>query len=335
MSRKEKPEATAINCISVDLGNAYSNMRADGNVAADWRSIIGRVSDANRMRELPFDWTIGVDDTVYVFGDKAMTYAASSIEDFPTKDRYTSGWYRLLFTCALHKAYGLRLQEGWFYPKVIASIPASEFKIVKQVERIKANLIGEYCIQTTRNSDLKVMIKPENLIIIPEGAGSYYWTVKQDTRTANGVWMVLDLGYLTGDIVMFRDAEYIADKSASDSSIGVRKVSEAIVNFIRGEGGPDLDPSVIDGHWFDAETYQASGAFYNIKHARAQALQEVGDRIARFLKKAATGLNISGVILTGGGSEFLMPYIDTQLPVRISANPRRANVEGAYQMIAE
>ena len=47
--------ATQISALSVDLGNAYSNLQADGNISDDWRSVQGVVSTASRTEELPFD----------------------------------------------------------------------------------------------------------------------------------------------------------------------------------------------------------------------------------------------------------------------------------------
>lgn len=328
-------EPTPIQGISVDLGNAYSNMLADNGVEADWRSIIGRVSNSNRMKQLPFDWTIGYDDGWFVFGELARTWASNNIEDFPTKDRYTSQWYNRLFIGALHKAYGARLGDGVFYPRVVASVPASEFAISRQVERIKSNLAGEYAIATIKDTYLNVVVDPDALTIVPEGAGSFYSMLKSNScDVTRGTWFTLDLGYLTGDILAFRDAEYMSDKAASDDSVGVRVIAAEIANLVRSEDGPALDPSEYD-KFIGNDNVEVSGKTYRIKEVRDKVATDVGERIGRFLRKAASGQNVSGVLLTGGGANFFKSYIKSSIPVTIAENPRRANVIGAFQMITE
>lgn len=323
--------------ISIDLGNSGWKIHADGGITADGRSVIGRVSSANQLKHLPFDSTLKIDGAWYVFGNDAFSFAAQNIEDFPTKDRYVSDWYKRLFAFALFKAYGLRLGEGVFYPRVIASVPASEFKIKQRVEQIKQRLVGEYELETTHGTCLHVVILPENIILIPEGAGSYYRLLAEDqgkgnSRYAAGTWPVLDIGYLTGDIVIFRDSNYIADRSDSDVEIGIRHIALEVARHVYINNGPDQDPREYDNQ-LNCDSIVVSGVTYNIKEVRDQKIAELSERVNRFLRKTTIGLNIAGVIVTGGGAERYFDHIQISYPKVKAPDPRRANVDGAFLML--
>lgn len=320
--------------ISLDLGNAYSNIRADGGIIADLRSVIGRIGNANQMKSLPADSAITIGGVGYVFGEAAYTFAANTLEDFPTKDRYTSDWYKRLFAFGLFKAYGMRLSEGVFYPHVVSSVPASEYKIKSRVEQIKARLVGSYEIETTQNTCLHVVIDPKNLTIIPEGSGTYFKFAEPGSKYERGVWVVLDLGYLTGDIVIFRDGEYMAEKSTSNDTIGVHKIAEAVAEFVYASGGPDQPPHAYDKVLM-CDVIPVSGADYSIKEIRDTTIVEVAERINRFLQQATSGLNIAGVLVGGGGADRYFDHIHVKGIKEKATDPRRSNVDGGYIMLEQ
>lgn len=327
-----KKTATEPTLLSIDLGNAFSNLKADHNVSEDWRSIIGLVGNSNQMRNLPFNDSLKLDGSWYVVGDSARTHAANTIEDYPTKDRYTSTWYKRLFSFALLKAYGQRLNEGPFYPKIVSSIPASEYKIKERASAIQAFLKGNYYLETIEGTHLQVCV--DHLLIIPEGAGSFMEASSVDSRCHTGTWIVLDIGYLTGDIVVFRSGNYVSDKSASDDTIGVRKIAEAIADYVRGNGGPSLDASIYDPY-IDQDCIEISGTTYSIANVRQQTLFNLKERVNRFLTKAGNGENVAGYIITGGGADRYEQLLETRLPVIKLPNSRRANVEGGYEYLVE
>ncbi|MHB8628771.1 MAG: hypothetical protein ACYDBJ_18045 [Aggregatilineales bacterium] len=342
MARKKNStrQATDISAISVDLGNAYCNMQADGGISADWRSIQGKVSDNSRIADLPYDDAIMLDGDWFVFGERTLTYAERT-EDFTTTERYTSKWYRRLFAFAMHRAYGLRFSEGPFYPKVIASIPAREFAVEERVEAIKRNLKGAYIIQDTQGQVLQSEILLDRLTVVPEGAGAYIKMLRDsDTGgvsiVASGLWYVLDLGYLTGDIVAFRDGDYMPEAATSNPDLGMRTVALKVAKFVRGAGGPDLDPAEIDPQ-LRCDSIIVNGRQYSIKDTRDKALAELGERIARFIISEASNRNLSGVLLTGGGADLLKNHISApNLPAMLTVpNARRANCEGAYKLLTE
>ncbi len=330
----EEPPPTLLDRkASFDLGNAYSNLKADGPVIDDFRSVIGSIGAANQLKGIPFGSCLKIDGIWYVVGDDAYTVAAATIEDFPTKDRYTSAWYRRLFAFALFKAYGSWYSEGILYPRIVSSVPASEFKIKERVEQIKANLTGRYELEMVSGACLHIVIKPENLTVIPEGAGTYYGQLSVNPKFGVGTWGILDLGYLTGDIVIFRDGNYIATRAVSDSTIGVCQIAEHISAHIYAAGGPELPAHEIDKE-LNCNAIIANGVHYNIAEAREGIIHTVAERINRFLVKATSQLNMTGVIVAGGGVDAYYDYIDA-INKQKPANPYRSNVDGAFSMLED
>lgn len=330
----EAPPLVTLRSISLDLGNAYCNLVADGPVVSDWRSVQGRVSDSRGLKELPFDDVIRLNDVWYVFGEAAYTYAPRSLEDFPATNRYTSIWYKRLFAFALHRAYGLRLAEGPFYPDVVLSIPASQYSNDAIVERVRDNLVGPYYLGTTKGTATQAEINPDALHIIPEGAGSFLAAAAANKALERGLWFVLDVGYLTSDIVAFVHGDYAPDLAVSDPAAGMSYVARHVARFIAGETGVDLRPADIDPQ-LHCPSIEVNKQQIDIQTAKAEALANLGERIARFVTQAAAGQNLSGLLLTGGGAELLRDVIQIPglPPIIVAPNPRRANVEGAFQLI--
>lgn len=330
------PQATTIRAISLDLGNAYCNLVADGPVIADWRSVQGRVSDARGLNELPFDHVLKIGETWYVFGEAAYTYAPRTLEDFPATNRYTSKWYKRLFAYALHRAYGLRLADGPFYPAVILSIPASHYSNDLVVDNVRENLVGPYVLGTTHGTATQAEILPDNLRIIPEGAGSFLAAAAGNKALESGLWFILDVGYLTSDIVAFRNGDYAPDLATSDPAAGMSRVAQAVARFIAGITGVELRPADIDPH-LHCPSIEVNKEQIDIQDVKQVAISALGERIARFVSQAAAGQNLSGLLLTGGGAELMRDAIQIPglPPALVAPNPRRANVEGAYKLIGE
>ncbi|HRE48801.1 MAG TPA: ParM/StbA family protein [Aggregatilineales bacterium] len=329
------PHPTEIQAISLDLGNGYCNLMADGGISADWRSVQGRLSDATRFNDLPFDDVINISGVWWAFGAGAYTYAARSLEDFPATNRYFSEWYKRLFTYALHRAYGVRLGEGIFYPRVVLSIPAGIFANEDVVQRVKESLAGDYQIGTTRGSELRVKIEDGNLQIIPEGAGSYIATATQNQIVQSGLWYVGDGGYLTFDVIAFRDGDYAPDLSVSDAAAGMRYVAAAVSRKLHAAAGNEVRPEDIDPY-LTCDAITINGRAYPIGEHRATAICQLVERVAGFITRSMSGQNLTGIILTGGGAEVLRTGLEqalVPLTVIVAPNPRRANVLGGFALI--
>ena len=322
--------------LSLDLGNAYANGRADNGLAFDYRSIIAPLGDANRL-----NWTKADEDSVikygdqwYVFGDRAYTLAPDTIEEYPTVNRYTSTWYKVLFAAALHRAFVARIGEGIIYPRLIVSIPAALFKSKGEAERVKANLIGEYRIDNVMGSTLAVNILPNKIVIVPEGIGTFFQFVfggGQNEQFKTGTWVIADSGYLTLDAVFVRDSAYMPELAQSDEKTGISVVSEKLREYVRENARVRLDRATID-RGLECDSITVNEKPVNISALKQKAFTALAARAAKLVETWAAGQNLRGVILTGGGAPYLYPYMESaNLPkIFLAQNPRRANVEGAY-----
>lgn len=328
-------EVSAPEVISLDLGNAYCNLVASGGLTANWRSVQGRVSDAQALSEYPFDAVIKLNGELWAFGEAAFTYAARSLEDFPSTNRYTSQWYKRLFAYALHRAFGLRIGAEIYMPNVVLSIPARYFANESFAESVKALLCGEYHIGTVKDTVTRVSVTGERLKLIPEGVGAYLATSQgRGAALEHGLWLVVDVGYLTTDIVAFLDGDYMPDMAASDPNAGISTVANAIARHVLGKTGVDLKPVEIDRQ-LTCDSLTVNGVPIDIRDVRHTAFTALVERVGKAALSAAAGQNVTGVILTGGRADTIQHYWAVKsLPAPIVApEPAYANATGGYLLL--
>lgn len=333
-----EPSLAAVNDnISLDLGNAYSNLRGDNELVLDWRSIMAPLSGANKLRDWPVEDVIQYEGQWWVVGDKSYTLAPDAIQENPTVNRYISEWYRRLFAFALHKAFNKRVGQEIVYPRVIASIPAGLFKNPDEAEAVKNNLTGDYQIGNVYGGTLHVSVMPQKLLLIPEGVGTYFGFVfgpGNNTLYQSGTWMIADIGYLTLDAIMLRDGEYMPDAARSDEKTGMSYVAGNLQEFVFSKGRVRLDRPSIDKA-MECDVITVNQKALNIAQHRTDSLEALGKRASMLLEQWAAGQNLSGIILTGGGAEHLHSYIQSNMlpTITLAPYPRRANVDGAYLYI--
>jgi hypothetical protein len=95
-----------------------------------------------------------------------------------------------------------------------------------------------------------------------------------------------------------------------------------------------LDVWQVDG-LLGEQQVEVNGRMYplaDIAHAELSALAE---RVVNFMESTLRGKNMRTIILGGGGAELLLPYIaaNTRANLKLSADARRGNVEGAYAFL--
>lgn len=326
------PMPTPPTRISVDLGNAYSNLIANNGISSDWRSVQGVISDANRVKELPFDHCLNIDGTWYVFGEAAYTFAPRSLEDFPAVSRYTSNWYRRNLVYAMHRAFGLQLSNGILAPELVMSLPARLYSNPGFVDEVRRGLEGEYHPMNTQNTRLNFRLG--GIVFLPEGFGSYLHAAATYTQMERGLWYVVDLGYLTTDIVACQDGEYIPESADSDAAAGMGGVAQAVARYIEATQRVSLRPADIDPQ-LACDAIVVNGREVSIKATRDSALTALAARIARFITQKAAGQNLTGVLLTGGGAALISGKValhDLPNPI-LCPDARRANVLGGLALL--
>jgi hypothetical protein len=325
--------------LSLDLGNAYCNLAGDNGLSLDLRSIMAPLSEANKLGDWPIEDVIRFNGQWWVVGDRSYTLAPDAIQEHPTVNRYVSEWYKRLFAFALHKAFYKRVGSGIIYPRIISSVPAQLFKNQAETAAIKDNLAGEYEISNVYGGTLYVTVMPRQIVLIPEGIGTYFGFVfspGNNSQYQTGTWLIADSGYLTLDSVMVRDGEYMPDAARSDEKTGISIVAEALRDMVFTKTRVRLDRAAIDKA-LECDTITVNQKIHPIAETKTKLLEQVGQRAVLLLEQWSAGQNLSGILLTGGGAKFLYPYLSSASlpPVMLSNNPRRANVEGAYLYLAD
>jgi len=331
------PQLNQLNAV-FDLGNAEGKLRASPDQAINFRSILAPLSTANKMGEWPTADVIFFNSEWWVAGESAYIYAPEAVQENTTVTRYTSSWYRTLFAFALHKVFHSYAGSGVLKPRIISSIPAEIYKDQSQTHEIKAKLTGRYDILTVSGKMLEIEVEPRKFNILPEGIGTYFERVygqPDGKRYRKGTWGIGDLGYLTYDMVFMRNEQYVPTLSKSDEHTGFSQVAGSIRDYIFQKRRVRLSRSEIDAAMMQDEI-SVNGTPINIVEVRTKGLVELGKRVAMLTEQWTSGLNLEGLILTGGGTTQTAPHIHLgpTFPVLELAGTR-SNVDGAYLYLTQ
>src|SRR5258708_1382467 len=160
--------------------------------------------------------------------------------------RYTDGFYRKLFAAALWRSFRHIATAGVVYPTVVCSIPVGEYADGK-AEEVKKNITGQYVIDSVDgNITLHAKVEPHNLVIVPEGAGSYFQALyTPGSNLAGREVAILDIGFYTTDLVIFNKGNYVTG-SARSVKRGVSQVAEEVHPYLRHEHPFEGDLWAVD-----------------------------------------------------------------------------------------
>lgn len=315
-----------------DLGNGYCKVKSV-ETAAEYPSIYGVLSRRNTLVNLNDYLIIEFNDTRYVFGDDVRLLCDTEPTALTSRIRYTSDRYRLLFASALMKTFGHQVGQEIIYPRGVISIPVGEFNIQKDKE-VRELLQGEYAIHNLSGGTLYVHLNPQDLIIIPEGLGTFWLEAfapdgSMYERYAQGGAAVVDIGYYTTDVVLMQNGIYVVG-GAQSADIGMGNVAEAVLEELRRQGAYGLDVWEVDKHLHE-ERIEINGRDYPLTPIVEKELMTLTERVQNFVKTTLRGKNVRTVILGGGGGSLVEPYLKDEW--LLSVSPRRGNVEGAFEFL--
>jgi plasmid segregation protein ParM len=321
---------------SFDLGNGYCKVRSL-EVAAEYSAIYGVLSRRNTLVNLADYLILEVDGTRYVFGEDVRLLCDTEPTALTSRIRYTSDRYRLLFASALLRTFRHLIGEEVLYPRGVISIPVGEFNIQKDKE-VRELLQGDYAIHTVNGGTLYVQVKPQDLVVIPEGLGSFWLEGFAPDgalyeRYSQGSVAVVDIGYYTTDVVLMQNGLYVVG-GAQSADIGMGTVAAGVLEDLRRQGAYGLDVWEVD-KLLDEEVIQVNGREYALGESADKELAALADRVLNFVNTTLRGKNVRAVILAGGGGALVFPYLDdeTRRIWQLSSSPRRGNVEGAFQFL--
>ncbi len=318
---------------SFDLGNGFCKVRS-AQMSAEYRSIYGVLSRRNTLVNVADRLVIAFDGNRYVFGDDVRLLCDTEPTALTSRIRYTSDRYRLLFASALWRTFSSHVSDGILYPRGVISIPVGEFNVQKDKE-VRHLLQGDYAIHGLNEATLYAQIHPNDLIIIPEGLGTF-WLAAFDAegklleRYARGSTAVVDIGYYTTDMVLMQDGVYVVG-AAQSADIGMGTVAAAVLEDLRRQGAYGLDVWQID-ELLAQSTVTINGQDYPLEQSVQTEVSALAERILNFINSTLRGKNIRTVIVGGGGAALLHPYLSLGNAATWlrSVDARRGNVEGAF-----
>ncbi|MBZ0308720.1 MAG: ParM/StbA family protein [Anaerolineae bacterium] len=334
--KKSKEGPASNHLFSFDLGNGYCKVKSV-EVAAEYPAIYGVLSRRNTLVNLHDHLTLEFNGTRYVFGEDVRLLCDTEPTALTSRIRYTSDRYRLLFASALMRTFGHRVGEGVLYPRGVISIPVGEFNIQKDKE-VRDLLQGEYAIHNLNFGTLYVQMAPQDLIIIPEGLGTFWLEAfgpegQLDERFTQGSVAVVDIGYYTTDVVLLQNGLYVVG-GAQSADIGMGSVAAAVLEELRRQGAYGVDVWEVDQH-IGQDSLEVNGISYPLETWVEKEVLTLTERVLNFANTTLRGKNVRTVILAGGGGQLIAPYLEDERYANwhLSVSPRRGNVEGAFQFL--
>lgn len=323
--------------ISVDLGNATSKGATDDQQVG-YRTIFGRISRASKLGRITSQLAFQFQGEHWIFGDEARDLGEGEPNSFTDMTRYTEGgFYRILVASMLWRLLQEQCGNGVIFPMLVCSIPATEFA-AGVAETVKSVITGDYEI-TSVDGDrtLYVVIKPENVIIIPEGAGSYFYGLKLTEGLGAQEAAILDVGFYTTDLVIFNRKGYVPG-SAHSCRYGVRSVAEAVQRHLRRTEDYHGDLWAVDSA-LDVGMIALGNRCVEFSAARDEAYRELLANLEVFYRSNKGSRTPGIILLSGGGAtgvykQLPQKLIDSGWRV-VSGDPRRANVDGGLLFLKE
>ncbi len=333
--KQQQPAETIHPLASYDLGNAGTKIKTT-DIATEFRSIAGRLSRSRTFGEIKSPLVFTFDGETLVFGDEARDLIDGEPVAYTDMSRYTDGFYRKLFAAALWRSFRPQAAEGVLYPVVACSIPVSEYADGK-ADEVKRNIAGPYVIDGLDGITLHVNILPENMVIVPEGAGSYFQALyAPGSGLAAREVAILDIGFYTTDLIVFNRGSYVTG-SARSAKHGVRQVALAVHQYLRQAFNYEGDLWAVDSA-LEAGCMDIGSSCRGFADQRDDAYANLLDDIFAFYRSNKGSRTPSAVILSGGGAEGVYKFLPDSLRDegwRVATNPRRANADGAFMFLEE
>lgn len=337
--KAKKPEASHAAPIqplaSFDLGNATAKIKT-ADLATEFRSIAGRLSKNRRFGDHITPLVFSFEGDTLVFGDDARDLIDGEPVAYTDMARYTDGFYRKLFAAALWRAFHPLATQGVLYPVVVCSIPVSEYADGK-ADAVKQTIGGPYVMDGLDGVSLYVTLQPDHLIIIPEGAGSYFQALyAANSGLATREVAIIDVGFYTTDLTIWNRGQYVTG-SARSAKHGMRQVAGAVYQFLRQQYHYEGDLWAVDSA-LEAGCMDIGNQCRGFAEPRDDAYADLLDDMLVFYRSNKGSRTPGVVILSGGGADGIYKFLPDALRDegwRVAVEPRRANADGAFLFLEQ
>ncbi len=218
--------------------------------------------------------------------------------------------------------------------KVMTGLPVADFD-ERNRTALRDMLNGEHTI--IRQGKHKRIFTVDNVYVVPQALGSLFAIVLDrrgklvDSDLAEGRVGIIDVGTLTTNYVLVDRLRYV-DVLSDSITTGMAEMLQKVARDLKREYGLDwgLKLGKVDKA-VRQRSVEIKGDPVNISNSIAPHMESLADTI---ISKARSlwgeGLDLRAVVLTGGGSLELAPYVRRAYSHtrRVSGDPQFANVTG-------
>ncbi len=190
-------------------------------------------------------------------------------------------------------------------------------------EKDNMKRLFQYTSNEIRINNRKYTINIGRTEVFPEGASSFYYL--QDTDEG----LIIDIGGLSTDVALYTKSKKLSKYSTY--RMGVLPLYREIANCIGSRYSLTLNEWSVQNILQDGLSIDGIKVDLDMSHIIIQYIQQ----IIQALEFDYNIPQIQYIFLTGGGGEFLYPYIRKIIPrIKLIDNPRFTNVL-TYRLLGE
>lgn len=305
-------------CIGLDIGYGFVKI-TDGQDGYIFPSVVGEVSGEMppRMGLQPpaktDDLRLGVDGRFYNVGNLAIRHsrlAARGLSDTRTE----GNTIKVLFLAAL-TLFCTRPQNSF---AVVTGLPPGRMHMA---EELMKQLRGEHrVLRRTPLGPEEVEIRIDKVAVVPQPLGTYWSQVmdargqiREESRLLAGTTGIVDIGFRTSDLVtIIGEGEYVHEQSRTipvGLATAYEEIAAGLLSTYRIERETyALDEAVIRGE------LNVAGTRVDIVPLRERAFEHLATKLLIEIRSAWQISEFDSLLLSGGGSQALSPYLLPHLP---------------------
>lgn len=323
--------------VYADLGNIDVKCVSDEGTIT-YQSVMGKMSKRQGFGDkaakvVAFQF----EGDALVFGAEAYYVSETPPRTYNHQDRYTDPYYRQLFASALWAQFNHLAGRGVLYPYVGLNIPALDYQLKKDV-KVKQVISGRYELTPIGGGEaLIVMVLPERLQVLPEGAGTYYRQLfaQGGEFVASQVIGVVDWGWLTcNKMIIDRGKPILATMDTRYSDAG-KDICEQIAFELRKTHGYEGEAYRI-AEVLDAGCIQIGANCVSFMDIRDQIMVDALTTAYQWFNAGRKGTTPAKVLMSGGTGAALHRLVDTahrNLGWSLVDNAKTANADGGFQAL--
>ena len=259
--------------------------------------------------------TVRVGSTDYFIGDTAIAQGGSNATGGLSDDWIESPEHSALLIGAYRKAAAI---SGVKNPKLVVGLPTHLFK--RQRDRLR------------ELASLSLGLDANSIEVLPQPVAPYWEAILNSDGTPrmsarNESWAVIDIGFFTTDFMLMMNGRWI--ETVAGTCSGAHIASERLRKMLA-EKGIDLDARDCETALSEKQIKnfnQTVNVEADVNEAVMILANEIVDTAKRLIDPYARKLD--GVIVAGGGAEFMFQKINDLWPHAIKPQfPRMSISEG-------